>query len=497
MELFPDYHIPGLRQSFANLGLNYFQLEQFQRAVEFFSKARDQNEASGFTVRGQRDASGFTARGQNDAPGFTDNDLNYLLVRCSLAQGNFDKAEKYESILRKCDVPACLFTFLHAERKFLEGNVAAAISLYESVRQSVKSGILEEIISLAGERLQFLRYEKPGPTTAVVDFEKIDPVYRNYARVIHAWRMSDAGMEKASFEPLIDGNKAPDAHLLKVRLCLEAEEYEKTADLLVPDPLAPGLRGEFELLRIRCDVERLEDFEKCRTELNQFVQENGRDKLLQHVTVLSNKNVDADTTIFILFCRLALGQVPPLEEVQQLEAALGAGIKRKTAAYPEKFVLRLKGELLELEGKDAEAAAAYLESAKNYYWEGTEKYGQVLYEKCLRLRPDLMECYWYYADAAYLNSFTEDSLNISVPEKLEQALKIWNVGLGQRGRSPTAEFAWAYITGARIYKNRGYRQHNSERLYRALIFSQAALLLEPGKAAWQPSCAGYFNDLGL
>ena len=70
MELFPVYQIPGFRQSFAFLGLNYFQQEQFQRAVEYFSKARD----------------------QTDTSGFTDNDLHYLLARCSLAQGKIGRA---------------------------------------------------------------------------------------------------------------------------------------------------------------------------------------------------------------------------------------------------------------------------------------------------------------------------------------------------------------------------------------------------------------------
>jgi tetratricopeptide (TPR) repeat protein len=145
-----------------------------------------------------------------------------------------------------------------------------------------------------------------------------------------------------------------------------------------------------------------------------------------------------------------LGMLP--EALQEIEQALELGpIGKGDCPYtPE---LQLKAHILEAAGEKEKAAACYFEAGWRFYW--AAKYGTAAeqFERATELRPDLSTAYWHWADTLLALSRIPVFPYVQ-KDYIKSSLEVWETAY--KIKPPNANFAWAYLSRARICDRLAY-----------------------------------------
>jgi tetratricopeptide (TPR) repeat protein len=186
-----------------------------------------------------------------------------------------------------------------------------------------------------------------------------------------------------------------------------------------------------------------------------------------------------------LYLRLgqAIRQSNPAAALVAAEKAIELGVNGE-GKYPQRAAYQLKGDVLEVLQRPAEAAEALSAAAQHSAWDNDAETALHLYGRVSELDPKRVSNYWRWADALLTASRLPKPPYVD-KEKTSQSLEMWD--LGAKVAVPDYDHYWVYLTRAMIAQQlaRFPRADRTQHYWEVLAFVEQSLLLNPARAlAW-------------
>ncbi len=177
-----------------------------------------------------------------------------------------------------------------------------------------------------------------------------------------------------------------------------------------------------------------------------------------------------------------------------LEQATALGVHDGTD-YPSRILQELKGRAWRALGQRPEAAAAFYEAGRRYYWLSDYEAAIRCLRYARRLQPERANTYWYLADAWRILSYRPEPPYVHLPSA-RRGCVIWEAG-AQR-HSIDRDNAWAYIVRARLADRLARAPGATPRQawWLAAALCERALLWEASSSRWA-ALATFYRFLSL
>jgi tetratricopeptide (TPR) repeat protein len=281
------------------------------------------------------------------------------------------------------------------------------------------------------------------------------------------------------------------AELIRARALISLGRYDEAlASADRASQLEPANR-EVPIRKAQALLEGQVDSEQGRRILRRAVERwSDRESVNQLVDlVLEGRERNGDAHYFVAEIFNALGGHDVLAEI---ERALDLGMQ---AAGPTQ---RLKADVLVKSNSLDDAARAYYEAGRSFYWQGDYKHAAENFESAVKLRPNDPLTYWYWSDTLRASSFSPG------PEQadatlLQQSVDLWNRAANLK-QLPTSKESWVYTSRALINEQLAItaERHERRRLWwQSIVFLERAILLQEDDPYRWTYLSRYYKELEL
>jgi tetratricopeptide (TPR) repeat protein len=233
--------------------------------------------------------------------------------------------------------------------------------------------------------------------------------------------------------------------------------------------------------------------------------------------LVAARQEDGDAHYFVAQTHFMLAPELPLEAaLPEVERALSLGMSGE-GTYPEVAAWQLKGEILEeLAGCDAgateskaeiaerkvkaeEAASAFYEAGRRWYWEKNYLKAEAQLERAAKLNDKHPLTWWYLSDVRLSLSYT--NAPPWVDERiLRQAQRDFESGLKALSPAlPESSNSWAYVVRAMISERLALLpgENTNERTWEAIVWLERAILLRADEPYRQATLAREYRNLSV
>ncbi len=213
-------------------------------------------------------------------------------------------------------------------------------------------------------------------------------------------------------------------------------------------------------------------------------------EVLPPALAAADKNGNAHYTLAQLYNKLGSYELA----LQELNQALDLGLAGE-GMHPEAPAMQLKAQILEVTHQPTEAAICYYEAGRYFYWSDAYVRAQEQFRNAAALRSNHGPTYWYWADALRMRTNEPESSD-KIQDIVDECLKVWNTGF-QLDPPTSEEYAWAYVTRARINEQRVNLPNESPWVmwWEAIIYLERAILLGQQNASTWVYLARCYNNL--
>ncbi len=181
------------------------------------------------------------------------------------------------------------------------------------------------------------------------------------------------------------------------------------------------------------------------------------------------------------------------QALQVVNRALELGLHSEEK-YPERRAYWLKGELLEQLKQPVEAADAFHEAGKSYYWSQETEKALEAFQKVHDLDAEHKANYWYLADTILLASYQTKSPD-EILRGIRNSLKGWEEG---QKKQPPEELGWPLITRARISERfTDINENRAAPYWQAVIYLERAVALRDSWSSWWSDLARVYRNLSM
>ncbi len=166
----------------------------------------------------------------------------------------------------------------------------------------------------------------------------------------------------------------------------------------------------------------------------------------------------------------------PEQALRAVELAITTGIKHD-GNYPERLGYKLKGEILESLERQVEAAAAYYEAGRRFYWRNEYKIGVDLLTQANKLDSNNISIYWDLSDCLRSSSYLTTPPYADI-ESINEGLNTWKKGYDLK--APESDYALAYVVRALINDSLA-RMPDVDRWslwWEAVVYIERAIILQ-------------------
>ncbi|MFX1296376.1 MAG: FHIPEP family type III secretion protein [Promethearchaeota archaeon] len=159
----------------------------------------------------------------------------------------------------------------------------------------------------------------------------------------------------------------------------------------------------------------------------------------------------------------------------------------------ERIAYKIKGDILKNRRLDNEAAEAYHEAGKRFYW--TEEYetAKELFYKVKDLKKDLLGNYWYLADTLRIQARIKKFPYVK-DEIIRESLKVWDTGF----QLEKPKMGWPYIARALISEMMAKIEKDKKAcLWEAISYIECALTFNDKTPNWWAILMRIYSSLEL
>ncbi|WP_194973112.1 FHIPEP family type III secretion protein [Aquiflexum lacus] len=423
--------------------------------------------------------------------------VSFTSARCNAWLQDRKSFEREHNLLKELGTPSKELIFLEAEMDYSEGFFQEALKIINNFHlESVEFDSLKRLC--LGRSVILLQPKDSLKILKEINYESLEPWYRdafdsiyNLAEMMVGIKEPDESIQRTGWM-----SNLPEAQLWRAFFLTSKGDYSLPLKLQ-GNNYPKELEIYINLLNLRLSIETLEPFDLCKSKLESFLKKYGHPSNLKWGLALSGKPAHLNYQLFRVF----------ISEESEVEIAIETihswivSIKNHQTSnevgqvFSLGFLYCLKGYFYEKLQNSTKAAFSYLKAAERNYWDGEVDYGFRNFEKTEKLDQGLSDLYWYWADSAYLSSFSIAD-TIEKMERLKIAQQIWEKGYIK----DPPKMAWPFITMSRIAMHQAYiLQHDNgiENVIKSMLYCSVALILEPNNKDWSGTLASLFNGLNF